>query len=163
MSARPGDVILEHDGDFPDRLIQFGQAISAGPKRSHWNHVMLGSCYDADGNLLVIEATGSGVVEDRLLAPGRGELQVVAVEPAETRARAVIFARARLGDKYGWGTIASIVLTILTGSRIRFGLRGAYICSGLVASALTFGGVEMGDDPEWAWPADLDRPSFAAS
>jgi hypothetical protein len=163
MNARPGDVFLEHDSTFQDRLIQFGQALRRGKAASRYNHAGIVIAAGEGKAVRVAEATPSGIAVDDLDAPGRGEIRIVPVEPQEARNRVVQFAIRRVGRKYGMVEIASVVLTLLTGCRLRFGLQGEYICSGLCGAALTFASVDVGDDPEWVLPADLDVPSFTAS
>ena len=158
-NARAGDIFLEHDTDWPDRLIQLGQRIRSPKLASHWNHA--GIVVDDGGR--TVEATNKGVAYDTLGNPSRGETVVIPVEPAEARAKVVEFAMQRVGDKYSFAAIATIVVTLLTGSRWVWARRGTYICSGLVASALEFASIDMGDDPEWTWPAELAaRPIFQA-
>jgi uncharacterized protein YycO len=160
---RPGDIFLESDSTFQDWLIQIGQRLRRGKAASKKNHAGIILAATDGKPVRVVEATPSGIAVDDLNAPGRGEIRIVPVEPQEARDRVVQFAVRRIGRKYGFVEIGSVVLTILTGARLRFGLQGEYICSGLCGAALAFASIDVGDDPEWLWPADLDVPSFTAS
>jgi hypothetical protein len=64
-------------------------------------------------------------------------------------------------DRYGFMTIASVALTLLTGTKLRFGLDGTEICSGAVAYALTRANVDMGQDAEFSTPADCYAVALA--
>jgi uncharacterized protein YycO len=158
MTPRAGDIFLEHDGTLTDRLIQFGQSLRRGKGASHWNHAGI-----FVSEFRVVEATGSGVVMDRFDAKGRGETVVIPVEPATARRKVAEFALARVGRQYGWGEIASIVVSLLTGTKWWIAKQGTFICSGLTASALDYAGIDVGDAPLMAMPADLDVPSFTAA
>ncbi len=57
--------------------------------------------------------------------------------------------------EYGWPTILSIILTLLTGSRLVFGMAGTAICSGFVAEALVRAGEIFDKPPSHMLPADL--------
>ena len=162
--ARAGDIFLEHDTHWPDRMIQLGQRLRSPKLASYWNHAGI----VADDNGKTIEATARGVAYDTLGNPSRGETIIIPVEPAEARARVVAFAMGRVGDRYSYAAIGSIVVTLLTGARWVIAKAGTYICSGLAASALDFascappGKPDMGDDPEWTYPAELFVPVFTA-
>ena len=59
--------------------------------------------------------------------------------------------------KYGWLTIASIALTVLTGSKFTFFVDGEFICSGFVARAMERTGAIFTRDPVHITPADLAK------
>ena len=54
----------------------------------------------------------------------------------EDRTEAATFARTCVGAEYGWLTIVSIALSLLTGGGLAFAIDGQLICSGLVARSL---------------------------
>lgn len=55
------------------------------------------------------------------------------------RERTVTFARAQVGHKYGFVTIASIVITLFTPGFINVMLPNVWICSALAAESIRFG------------------------
>jgi hypothetical protein len=70
----------------------------------------------------------------------------------------VAFAEASVGDPYGWLTIVSIGLTLVTGAKFNFNVDGQQICSGLVSRAEERTGVIF-EDSASAGPKDLREPS----
>ncbi len=77
------------------------------------------------------------------------------------------FARSVLDSpdrtEYGWLTIASIILTLLTSSRFVFGMVGTAICSGFVAEALVRTGIICEKPPSHMMPADLAKMYLTVS
>jgi hypothetical protein len=65
--------------------------------------------------------------------------------------------------QYGWLTIASIILTLLTNSRIVFGMIGTAVCSGFVAEALVRTGIIFDKPPSHMMPADLAQKYLSES
>ena len=59
--------------------------------------------------------------------------------------------------KYGFVTLASLALTMLTGSKLTFFVDGRYICSGFVARAMERTGTLFDRDPVHITPADLAK------
>ena len=121
--ARAGDVFVEHDTDLFDRFIQIGQRIRYGRAASRWNHA--GICI---GGGKTAESTPSGINSYDLAR--KAEILVIPVEPAEARRRVLSFAQLRVGRRYGWLTVVSSVLSLLTGTHLRFGVQGHYLGSG---------------------------------
>jgi hypothetical protein len=78
---------------------------------------------------------------------------------ADTRDRdqAVAFARHSLRESYGWITIVSIALNLVTGCKFTFGVDGQSICSELVARCLERTSVIFGDIPQHISPAELAK------
>lgn len=165
--ARPGDLFLEHDTQLFDRIIQFGERMHGGNvSSSQWNHAGI---FLPDKTLgldcppsTVAEATAKGIIVDVFSTQGRGLTRIVPVEPLEARERVVQFALAHVGDAYGWWGIAGIVISLLTGTRLRIGKAGTYFCSGFAASGLDFASIRVQDYPEWTLPSLLDVPVFRA-
>jgi len=58
---------------------------------------------------------------------------------------------------YGYVTILSIVLTLLTGAKFTFSIEGQMICSGLVARSEERGHAIFSLDPAHIMPADLAK------
>ena len=79
----------------------------------------------------------------------------------------MVFAESVLSapyrTQYGWLTIASIVLTLLTNSKLVFGMVGTAICSGFVAQALVRTGIIFDKPPSNMMPADLAQKYLSAS
>jgi uncharacterized protein YycO len=144
-SYQPGDILLVHGTDLLSRLIGWGT-------RSHWCHVAL--IVSAAGDL--IEALNTGVTRTTLAKYAGHEVLIVNTRlSAEDRARAVAYATARVGDPYGWLTIAGIVIGRLTGLRLILGLAHHEDCSWMVGEALAHAGVDFNADETMTTPADL--------
>lgn len=85
----------------------------------------------------IIEALGRGISQSHISDYKPTEYYVVHIDATEAdRQEAVTFARACLGQRYGWLTLVSIALSLLTGTKLSFGFDGQQICSGLVARSL---------------------------
>ncbi len=159
----PGDYMLVSAGVWKDgrrgpvplvsRMIQWGQRLRFRGERSvyaYWNHAV----WVSTGCL--IEALGRGVtaspyekyrdVDFHLV---HSNLNVVERSDAEGFVRYELRVHAR----YGFATIVSIGLSLLTGLKFSFGVPGTVICSGLVAAAL--GAPQWREDPSHVMPADL--------
>jgi hypothetical protein len=59
--------------------------------------------------------------------------------------------------RYGWLTIASLAVTMLTGAKLAFFIDGEFICSGFVARAMERTGAIFTRDPVHITPADLAK------
>jgi uncharacterized protein YycO len=158
--AQPGDFLLTHSSGVFGQLIRLGQRLQyfgADKVFAHWSHAAI--FVDDQGN--IIEALGGGV-QKRNIEVYRDTEYVVVHLPAATsrddRAQAVLFAEHSLNESYGWLTIISIGLTLLTGSHFSFGLDGQQICSALVARAIERIGVIFEESEPWhLMPADLAK------
>jgi len=154
---RPGDFILTHGDEWTSRLIQWGQALrfqGEDRKYTRWNHTAL--IVGTDGE--IVEALGTGIAERNLSEYAGTEYHLVRIDasPAD-RAEEAAFARFCLGAQYGYLTVVSIALTLLTGAKLDFGLDGQLICSGLVARALERTAALFTRDPSHMMPADLAK------
>lgn len=158
--ALPGDFILTHSSGIFGRLIRFGEAIRYwGTEKvfAHWSHAAIFINEAGD----IIEALGGGVQQRNISVYDATEYVVVHL-PTDTASRdreqAIQFADFCLNDKYGWFTIASIALCLLTGAKLGFGINGQQICSGLVARCCErIGEIFPEGDPWQLMPADLAR------
>lgn len=151
---QPGDIgFLSKRGDIIASLIRFAERRKYGDvAASHYNHVFM--CVDVDGT--IVEALPSGVTVGNV-SKYAGEdfvLKTPPYAPGEA-ANAVAAMRASVGDGYGFLTFVSVALTLMTGTRLRFGLAGTEICSGAAADALTRANVDCGEDETFDTPADL--------
>jgi hypothetical protein len=137
------------------RLIQIGQAIRfRGKDRpfAHWNHAVWVS------EDVLIEALGKGVTHSPFDKYKDVEFHLVHSNLNEVERRdGDIFARYELAHHvhYGFVTIVSIALALLTGLRFTFGMLNTAICSGLVAAALA--APQWREDPSPVMPADLAK------
>lgn len=145
MTYAPGSIVLCHSRGIISALIRFGQWIRH-PRRTRfyeWNHVGILNHQTSDGDWVVIEATARGVTSGYLstIAPG-GRYEVVALPLGVDAAKVLAFARAQVGVRYGFVTIASIALNLLTPSFFRLDVRrsGTWICSALGATSMLAGG-----------------------
>jgi hypothetical protein len=158
--ALSGDFLLTHSAGLYGTLIQFGEAIrywGEDKVYAHWSHAAI--FVDSDGS--IIEAL-SGGVQKRNISVYQGTEYVVLHLPRTTtphdRQEAVKFAEYCLDDEYGWLTIVSIGLCLLTGAKFSFGVDGQQICSALVARCIErIGEIFPEAEPWHAMPADLAK------
>ncbi|MCU1454697.1 MAG: hypothetical protein JWN46_2843 [Acidimicrobiales bacterium] len=155
----PGDFILTR-GDAPiSRLIRLGERlrIHGEDRRYAWcNHAALVLTEGGD----IAEALGRGVVRRNMTAYRPKDYVVVhpGASPADV-AEVLAFAEWVLAarSRYGYFTIASIALTVLTGSKFTFFVDGTFICSGFVARSMERTGALFNLDPVHISPADLAK------
>lgn len=158
QTASPGDVVLCHGRGLVSKLIRFGEALPwrAG---SYWNHAAILLSATASKDWLVAQATAKGVERSLLSTICPDGRYVLAQAPLtdDGRALAVSYAQECLGVRYGWVTILSIVLNLLTPRAIRIDIRssGTLICSALVARSWEHGGWDCPGDPFEISPAEL--------
>jgi hypothetical protein len=164
-AMREGDFLLTHGDYLVSRLIRFGQRLRHEERYARWNHAVL--VLSEDGQ--IAEALSQGVVENHISKyEGKGYylVRLQGVSDAD-RNQMMAFARSVLGSpdrtEYGWLTIASIILTLLTSSRFVFGMVGTAICSGFVAEALVRTGIIFDKPPSHMMPADLAKKYLTAS
>ena len=109
-----------------------------------------------DGDL--IEALGAGVKRTKLSKYEQTEYHLVRIEAsAEDRGEVVAYAEWCLDQPYGFLTIISIGLGLLTGAKFTFAFDGQTICSGLVARALERTKAIFNRTPSHIVPADLAK------
>jgi hypothetical protein len=159
LSPEPGDFIVTHGSSLISRLIRFGEALRVhGTDRqfTYWNHA---AQITGPGGSLV-QAMGSGVQRGSLSDYTSREYYLVRIIASdEDRAEVVAFAdwAANAHARYGWLTIASITLSVLTGCKLTFFIDGEFICSGLVARAQERTTALFSLDPVHITPADLAK------
>lgn len=157
LDPEPGDFILTHGGEPFSELIRIGQQLRfRGRDRpfTYWNHAAL--IVSSDG--AIIEALGTGVQRGSLADYDPTQYTVVRITASrEDRAEAVAFAEHCVGEPYGFTTIVSIALSLLTGAKFSFGFNGQLICSGLVARALERTTAIFDDEPSHIMPAQLAK------
>lgn len=135
IAAKPGDIFIAHSKGILAWLIRVGT-------RSKWNHA--GVIVKAGIDPLVVQAEARGVSEPvpfSTVAPG-GYTAILPCPAGVDHWSVAEFALGQSGTPYGFLTIASIVLTIVTPVFIHFNFRrgDTFICSALVAFALLAGG-----------------------
>ncbi len=159
LAPRPGDFIVTHGGSFLSKLIRLGESmrVHADDRQyAYWNHAAL--ITSPSGNL--VEATSKGVRHGDLTEYTPNDYYLVRIKASdEDRAEVVSFGEwaANVHARYGWLTIASIAVTVLTGCKLTFFIDGEFICSGLVARAQERTTALFSSDPIHITPAQLAR------
>ena len=152
---QPGDFILTHHTTAPARVIRAGQFLRYhGAMRdfSHWNHAAL--VVDSKGTL--IEAVGRGVSYGHIKDYQDVEYYLVRTKLSKSNQQQVIkSAESFLNDAYGWPTIFSLTVELLTGIKVQVGDPNSIICSALVAQCLWAGGIIFNSNTYRMMPADL--------
>jgi uncharacterized protein YycO len=153
----PGDFILTHGKAWTSKMIRFGQRlrIHGGDRAyTHWNHAAI--ITGSDGS--IIEALGGGVARRNITAYEPAEVHLIRIDASdEDRAEAVAFAESCVGLPYGFATIVSIGISLLTGGKLTFAFDGQHICSGLVARAMERTPAIFNRTPSHVMPADLAK------
>jgi uncharacterized protein YycO len=154
-APKPGDFILTHGDEWTSKLIRFGQSLryrGAAAKYTYWNHTAL--VVDSAGAL--VEALGTGVAKRSIHDYDPTQYTVVRIDASdEDRLEAATFATTSIGAEYGWLTIASLGLSLLTGGKFAFAFDGQLICSGLVARSLERTTAIFKHDAARIMPAEL--------
>lgn len=157
-----GDIGLTAGTDRIDDLIRFAESRRYGRKsmEARWSHAFIVTS-ELDGGA-VTEAVSHGVVRNPLSRFATTAHVIYRPNYPEGGARlAANFVAFKVGDRYGYIEIASLALALLTQTKVRFGVEGQYICSGLVGAALDHAGLDMPDSPEWCTPADIQHVALA--
>jgi hypothetical protein len=155
----PGDFILTHGDARLSKLIRFGERlrIHGDDRKYAWfNHAAL--VLNEHGDLA--EALANGVVRTSATKYLPKHYAVVRVGASvEDTAEVLSFAEWVLETRhsYGWFTITSIAITMLTGAKFTFFVDGTFICSGFVARAMERTGAIFSRDPVHITPADLAK------
>lgn len=154
-APRPGDFILTHGDEWTSRLIRFGQSLryrGTAAKYTYWNHTAL----LVDGAGTIVEALGTGVAKRSIHDYDPTQYTVVRIDASDAdRLEAATFATSSIGAHYGWVTIVSLGLSLVTGGKFAFAIDGQLICSGLVARALERTTAIFKHDPARIMPAEL--------
>lgn len=151
----PGDFILTHHKTIPAKVIRIGEFLRYhGRMRdySHWNHTAL--IISEDGKL--IEAVGRGVSYGHISDYRDVEYYLVRTNfNKQSQRQSVEAAKSFLNNGYGWLTILSLTIQLITGIKIQFSQSNTKVCSTVVSMALWAGGVVFDSDPQNMMPADL--------
>lgn len=162
QSFTPGDFILTHRNRLYSWVISHGQRLAfRGKDRpyAHWSHAAF--VETTEGGL--IEARGPGVVRHPISEYENVEYHYVHIDMDDhDRTQAVAFAQACVGQQYGFLTILSLSLMLITRSlpivgEFSFGLNGTEICSGLVARCMERGKYIFKKAPNTIMPGDLAK------
>ena len=155
----PGDFILAHRHHFLAALISLAQRRRfKGPDAvyAHWSHTAL--VVGEDGAL--VEAEIMGVRQNPISRYRAGEYHLVRLGSelsSDGRARAVAYAKAQIGQGFGFLDMFGASLYLLFGWPVRLMRRGHEICSGLVVRALQAGGLMPQLDSLLTLPADIAK------
>ncbi len=153
----PGDFFLTHGDGFESRLIRWGEHLrfrGANAMYAWYNHA--GIFVGRDGS--VVESQPVGVVRRNISHYTPRQYTVVGVgkiADEHDRRRMVAYAEAKVGEQFGWATMAALALHLATGARLGFSVSGHTICSGLVATCLSRTSMVFPGDPAQCMPADL--------
>lgn len=154
MTHQAGDLVFCHSSGIVGRAIRLAERLRWRPG-SFYNHVALLSEAVGD-DWRVIQAEGKGVTDTALLSSVvPGGTYAVFTCPAD-RAKVLEFAHAQVGRRYGFLTIASIVVTLLSPQFLNVMLPDTWICSAVAAESLRAGGwLRNWDDIYQVSPAQL--------
>jgi uncharacterized protein YycO len=151
----PGDFILVSTKGILAKCIRAGQVLRYHGKMraySHWNHAAM----IIDSNGTIVEAAGRGVRYSNINEYQESEYYLVSTKlNKQNRDQAVAASKSFVKDKYGWFTILSIILQLVTGIEFQFSFGNSVVCSGVVAQSLWAGGVIFDSNPYQMMPADL--------
>jgi len=157
-APKPGDLVFAHSTGILGRIIRMGERIRF-KEGSHWNHVAIVDRPLEDGDFTIIQAEARGVTSDKRLssiAPG-GEFRIVRLPAGVSRSKVLQFAHAQVGSRYGFLTIFSIAIDILTPFWVpSFRTRNSWICSAVAQESLRCGGwLHSWGDVYLVTPSDL--------
>lgn len=153
-----GDFILTHSTNRAGQIIRFGQAIrfrGKNRKYAFWNHCAIITSPTGD----IVEAlTKTGLTRNNLSKYKGTEYTLVRVDTNKADQEQILrFVDKTVGEKYGWASILSCFLGVLTGSNFVFGVQTQTICSGHVARSQERSGAYFDKCPQNILPADLAR------
>ena len=154
--STPGDVgwIVQHD--FASWWIRWAQQRKYGKHapEARYNH-----CFLVVGTAgEIIEADPSGIALGNL-SEYAGTEMVLRTPPYAPGDAAVAVAAAHelldAGDRYGFLVMGSLAVAMLTGTKLRIGIKGTQVCSGAVSYEVTRANIDVGQDEEYNTPADV--------
>jgi hypothetical protein len=140
VPLKAGDLAFCHGGGIVDWGIRAAEWLRFR-KGSRYNHVAVLNAPLGDGDWSVIEAESPGVIMSTLSSlTAHGEVKIVSVPVVCNRQDVVQFMRFQLGEKYGFLTIASLLVSLILPGSVNFYKPGTWICSAVAAEALRYGG-----------------------
>jgi hypothetical protein len=156
---RPGDILLTRGHSWFGRLIRFGQGLRIhGQDRQYtWcSHAAL--VVGEAGELVEVGSKGARRADASKYQRQDYAVVHTGVDTDDLK-QMLAFAEWVLESRprYGYATIVSIGLTVLTGSKFAFFVSGEFICSGFVARAMERAGAIFSRDSVHISPADLAK------
>lgn len=143
---------------FSDRLIRLAQRCRYHGADAHyatWTHVAL---LLPDGASLIESAGRHGIRRNTRAAYASLTTVVGSVECAPDEAAAALtYADSCLGESYGWLSIATVGLALITAGSLNLTNSRTMDCSEFCAHVLEHAGVILDRDPAQTCPADLAK------
>ena len=137
----PGDLVFCHTKGVIGASIRWAQKFMPSSKYSKWNHVAIFDRY-VDGKWYLIQAQPKGITNTLTLDESAfgGTYEVLDLPSSVNRENVLKFARSQVGLKYSYLSILSCALDNILPDAICLRKSKTWICSGLVAGALWYGG-----------------------
>lgn len=151
--ARPGDLVFCHGSGIISAGIRlcerfrrdypYGVALTTEAPGDRWNHVAVLSKLHGEprypGSWTVMQAEGKGVTDGSDLATV-GEFEIVRLPEGCDRALVLDFMARQVAEsrKYGYVTIASILLTLFTPRFLNVMTPWTWICSAVAGESLRY-------------------------
>lgn len=154
-----GAVFLTAGNHFFSRMIRFGQTWSPWgdiPEYAYWSHA--GIILNSEGDMA--EALSRGVERWNMEKYRDTPYAIIDTHPSnEDLDQMLEFVKSVLEARYRYGylTIASIIVTLLTGSKIVISKTSTAICSGMSSETLTRRGLIFPVPPSHMTPGMLGR------
>lgn len=124
-NAKPGDLVLCRQNTILDKIISVSQRLHTSSKASHWTHVAVVKD-PTTGDLY--EAVASGVQVGNISAYPDHLVINLNIDDND-RAKMIAFCEHWLGAEYGFLTLLSIGLDLLTPAFFHFRSGDTFICS----------------------------------
>jgi hypothetical protein len=116
--------------------------INGQDKWWQFNHIAVVNEDMGNGQWTIFQAEARGVTDYRLLntvSPG-GRYQVIALPDSVDRDKFIEFLDSQVGKRYGFMSVLSCFVDLILPDKICLRRNDTWICSGLVAGALWYGG-----------------------
>lgn len=151
---QPGDIFLTSGSRLISRAIQASQRLRLSPEYAFWNHA--GAVVDDAGYILESLEWGPEVEHISKYLDSTYALIRPAYHPHDREQVLEFLTGVRDSEwSYGYLQIASVLFSLLTGSKLAFSHTGSYICSALVADALTRAGCTWRKPSAFVTPGDI--------
>ena len=137
----PGDLVFCHTKGVIGASIRWAQKFMPSSKYSKWNHVAILDRF-VDGKWYLVQAQPKGISDNLTLEQSAfgGTYEVVQLPSTVDRERVLKFVRSQVGLKYSYLSILSCAFDNILPDAICLRKSKTWICSGLVAGALWYGG-----------------------
>ena len=136
---QPGDLVFCSTNGIIGKGIRWAQRRLPDRVDAESNHVAILDRF-VDGEWYIVQAEPTGVTDDKKLSSINGTFEVVELPRTTNRDPVLRFARSQVGLKYGYLSILSCAVDMFLPEIICIRQSRTWICSGLVAGALWFGG-----------------------